>query len=187
MPCSAWPAPSASWRRPLSGRGQGDRDPQTHRGRTSAKAQEALLKHCHQQLGLLPRLQPKCVCLAQPGLVLTRPWSCSLAGRARSKQPVPQPASRSSLGPQGQLLLQGSRQAGDPSHGTAAVLGHFLCTPVTEQKGKMSFSWRLCGACRTCPCSVTARFPKYLRHTSASTSWRLDASSSWSSFSSFSV
>lgn len=48
LPSSASPSPSASWSRPFSGCREGDRDPQTRRGKRSAKAEEALLKHCQQ-------------------------------------------------------------------------------------------------------------------------------------------
>jgi len=50
---------SASLHRPFSGGGGGDRDPQTGGDRASAKAEETVLRHCHQELGLLPRLQPR--------------------------------------------------------------------------------------------------------------------------------
>lgn len=111
----AAPRRSASRRRPFSRRGKGGRDPQTRRGRRSAKAEEALLKQCRRLLGLLSALQPCRAWLRAQG-----------AARAPSKQPVPLHAPAS-----------GTILPAAPSHSTAA-LGLFL---PTEQKGKTSFSW----------------------------------------------
>lgn len=66
VPCFA-PSPSASWRRPFSRRGKGDRDPQTHRDRRSAKAEETL-----QEEGRRPLSSPQpwhYCCARTPSLV----------------------------------------------------------------------------------------------------------------------